>query len=213
MNTTHLNHVIVIGRLHGDLRSYSIDTGETFFDGIVVVQRQSGTADYLPISIPAALFDDASDVFNLHGRVLRLIGEIRTYNRLIADKSRHYTVLFVKQIAGESAEATDGNNVELEGVICRPPVYRETPFGREICDFIIAVNRRYGRNSYIPCIAWGLTARKVSTLAVGTTVSLTGRFQSREYRKKLDNGQEETRMTHEVSCKRVNIVKQEEAEA
>lgn len=210
----HHNHVELIGRLHGDLHSYSIEaTGEMFFNGTIAVLRTSGVFDYLPINIPAWLVDgNAEKAFALHGRCLRLIGEIRTHNKLTEGKSRHYTVMYVKEIKEEN-QATNDNNVELEGVICRPPVYRETPFGREICDFMIAINRSCNRSAYIPCIAWGMTARKVSALEVGTMVTMHGRFQSREYTKQLQNGQQETRTTHEVSCKYVNVVKQEEAEA
>lgn len=209
----HLNHAVLIGRLHGDMNAVTNKNGDTFFDGTLAVQRQSGTFDYLPITIPAKLVGGEPGktmcsmvkVTELYGRHLRLVGELRTYNKDIPGKNRHYTVLHVQEITEETS-ATDDNHVEMEGVISRPPHYRETPFGREICDFVIAVNRSCGRSAYIPCLAWGLTARRISAQEIGTKVKLTGRFQSREYQKVLDNGEKETRTTHEVSCKHVDVV-------
>ena len=147
-----------------------------------------------------------NEVTELYGRHLRLIGELRSYNKEVQGKSRHYTTLFVREIKEEN-EATDDNHVELQGIICRQPGYRETPFGREICDFMLVIPRSGGRSAYIPCICWSMTARKISALEVGQMVNLRGRFQSREYQKVLDNGSVDTRQTHEVSCKHVDVVK------
>lgn len=210
----HYNHAEIIGRLHGEINAVINNHGDTIFDGTLAVQRQSGACDYLPISIPAELFGGVPGktmcsmikVTDLYGHHLRLRGEVRSYNKEVQGKSRHYTTLLVKEI-GDADKPTDDNNVELQGVICRTPVYRETPFGREICDFMIAVNLTGDRCAYIPCICWSRTARDISAKEVGTLVRLRGRFQSREYQKVLENGSVETRKTHEVSCKYVDVVK------
>lgn len=209
----HRNHAELIGRLHGELNMITNKHGDTIFDGTLAVQRTSGTVDYLPISIPAKLVGGKPGktmcsmvtVTELYNRRLRVLGDLRSYNKDVQGKARHYTTLFVREIQEED-QATDDNNVNLQGVICRPPVFRETPFGREICDFMVVVNLGGTRGAYIPCICWGLTARKISALEVGTMVALRGRFQSREYSKRLDNGDYEMRTTHEVSCKHVDVV-------
>lgn len=209
----HINRVSISGRLHGELSIITNQNGDTFFDGILAVQRTSGTFDYLPITIPAKLvggepgktMGSMVKVTELYGRRLRMDGELMSYNKDVQGKSRHYTTLLVCNIMDEGKPG-DYNLVELQGVICRAPSFRETPFGREICDFMVAINRSGGQSAYIPCIAWGMTARDVSAMEVGTKVALKGRFQSREYQKKLDNGEKETRTTYEVSCKHVDAV-------
>jgi len=209
----HHDHAEIVGRLHGEINAITNKHGDTIFDGTLAVQRQSGTFDYLPISIPAELVGGMPGktmcsmvkVTELYGRHLRLRGELRSYNKEVQGKFRHYTVMHVQEIS-DAEQPADDNQVALQGVICRPTVYRETPQGREICDFMLAVNHDH-RSSYIPCICWGRAALKVSALEVGTLVALKGRFQSREYEKVLDNGEKETRTTHEVSCKYVDVVK------
>lgn len=214
----YYNHAELVGRLHGEINAVTNKHGDTIFDGTLAVQRQSGTFDYLPISIPAELVGGApykhmlsmTKVAELYGRHLRLRGELRSYNKEVQSKSRHYTVMHVQEIS-DAEQPADDNRVAMQGVICRPTVYRETPLGRKICDFMIAVNHDH-RSSYIPCICWGRAALKVSALEVGTLVNLRGRFQSREYQKVLDNGETVTRTTNEVSCNRVCIAVQEGAE-
>ena len=199
-----LNRVVVVGRLHGDLKTSFNVYGVTFFDCTVAVQRMSGTMDYLRTVIPAtvAVSSGFEKPWDLQGRVLRMTGEIKTYNRIVEGKKRHYIVLRVAKIE-EAHDIRSENSVSLIGKISSEPVFRQTPFGREICDFMVAVDRNYWKSDYIPCIAWGTTARLVSTLAVGQIVELAGRFQSREYVKRLESGEQETRTAYEVSVKRV----------
>lgn len=204
MINTYRNHAEVIGRLHGDLTAATNKNGDVFFDGTFAVQRQSGTVDHLPISVPAALVGSITKATELYGRHLRLVGDLRSYNKVVDGKS-HHIVLYVKEITAESS-ATDDNQIELQGVISRAPIYRKTPLGREICDFMVAINRSGGRSAYIPVICWGKTARMVSTLALGTPVAIRGRFQSREYAKKLDIGETVTMTAYEVSSKSVKVV-------
>lgn len=206
------NRVELIGRLHGELTMITSKKGNTYFEGTLAVQRTSGTFDYLPISIPSELVGGTPGktmcsmvkVTELYGRHLRLVGVIRSYIKDVHGKSRHFTSLYVKEIADADQEG-DGNHVELEGVICRTPSYRETPFGREVCDFMVVVTNSSCRASYIPAICWSKTARKVDAMEVGQRVTLSGRYQSREYQKKLENDLYETRTTHEVSCKHVRL--------
>lgn len=205
----YYNRVELVGRLHGEINTVTNPHGDTFFNGTLAVQRTSGVVDYLPISIPSELVDGtpAEDMCTkLQDRHLRLRGQVRSYNKEEQGKSRHYTTVLVREIS-DADKPDDDNYVELQGVICRPPVYRETPLGREICDFMIAINLGGKRGAYIPCICWRRTARDISTLDVGTTVCMRGRFQSREYQKVLENGNVDTRKTCEVSCKHVDVVK------
>lgn len=198
------NRVIVVGRLLDDLKASYNAYHETFFDGTIAVRRQSGTMDLLPIVIPAtaAVRSGFDEPWNMRDRTFRMTGVIKTYNRDIGGKKRHFIVLQVAQIE-EVNDHSPENSVALIGKICKPPIFRETPFGREICDFMVAVDRNYWKSDFIPCIAWGNTARRVSMMEVGQIVELAGRFQSREYVKKLENGVQETRTAYEVSAKTV----------
>ena len=205
MKATYYNYAEVIGRLDGDLIAATNNNGDVFFDGTFAVQRQSGTVDHLPISIPTALVGSITKATELYGRHLRMVGDLRSFNKDEGGKSRHRIVLYVKEIT-EASSDTDRNRIELEGVISRGPVYRETPLGREICDCMVAINRSGGRSAYIPVICWGKTARMVGALEIGTPVSLLGRFQSRKYEKKLDTGETVTMTAYEVSSKSVKVV-------
>jgi len=133
---------------------------------------------------------------------LRLTGHIRTRNKLENGRKRHIVELYVHKIENADGD-TDANSVHLTGNICKPPTYRPTPSGREICDLILAVNHSNGKTDYIPCIAWGRYARKASKWKVGDTVKLTGRFQSREYDKLLPDGSHEIRTAYEVSASHI----------
>ena len=199
------NRVSVIGRLHGDLKAFhSAADVEMLYDGTIVVQRLSGTMDFLHFLIPATVatrcgYTNPSD-FMAHP--LRMMGSIQTYSRLVDGKKRHYIILKVDHVE-DALGSRDDNRVTLVGKISRPPVYRETPFGREVCEFMVAVERSRRRNDYIPCIAWGDNARYVGAMEEGQIVELAGRFQSREYVKTLENGEKETRTAYEVSAKTV----------
>lgn len=206
----HYNHVELSGRMHGEINAVINAHGDTIYEGILAVKRHSGTDDLLPISIPAELVGSVTDVTRLYGRHLHMVGEMRSFNKNMADKGRHFTTILIREIA-DADQAEDDNRVELEGVICKRPVYRETPFGRKICDIMLAVNHGH-RSSYIPCIFWGKTAAMVAMQDVGTTIMVSGRYQSREYQKVLDIGETVTRITRELSCDRVCIAVQEGAE-
>lgn len=199
-----MNIVEVVGRMHGDLYVHHTIDGEAFLNGTIAVQRSSGTVDYLPITITEKLLTMNGMPRSLSGQALRLTGEIRSYNKMIGGKSRLLTPLYVRQIA-YATDIDDTNRVELYGAICRPPSYRTTPFGRNICDLLLAVNRGYGKSAYIPCVVWGKNARAVRRLHVGDKLRLIGRFQSREYVKVLEDGSAEGRTAYEVSVKEICI--------
>lgn len=175
--------------------------GEKFYYATLSVPRLSGTEDLLPITLSERLIDHtALDV----GSPLSLEGQLRSYNKVIEGAGR----LLITGFAQHLMPLDDGENpnqVVLTGALCKPPSYRTTPFGREIADLMLAVNRAYGKSDYIPCITWGRTARFASHLKVGDRVQLLGRFQSRAYQKQLADGTVVGKMAYEVSVGRLNM--------
>lgn len=154
---------------------------EVFYTFPMIVQRLSGAADTINIVVRETALDSR---LIYEGAKLRILGEVRSFNNKSGMGNKLIITVFAKKI--EKTDSTDSNTVELTGTICKPPVLRVTPMGREICDVMLAVNRRYGRSDYLPCITWGRAAQKVSHWPVGTQVELTGRLQSREYIKTTD---------------------------
>lgn len=149
---------------------------------------------------------------NHTGEKVIIEGQYRSRNVHENAKSRLELHLFAKNICTAEIETADRNEIILNGYICKPPVYRTTPLGREICDVLLAVNRAYRKSDYIPCVVWGRNAEFVSGLEVGTQLKLEGRIQSREYIKKLENG-EERRIAYEVSVTTVEpVMEREEVE-
>lgn len=181
--------------------SHQID-GENFLDFAVRVQRLSKAEDIIPVTISER---SIGDEIKLGDRVI-LTGQYRSHNKNINDKNRLILHFFAKDVE-EDEKGEEINYVKLVGFICKKPVYRTTPFNREICDVLLAVNRtNYHRSDYIPCILWGRNARFVSTLPVGTKLELEGRIQSRKYTKQNENGESEEKTAYEVSCGRVAIL-------
>lgn len=207
MNVNDNNQITVQGRIVGT-PDYSHSVGaERFLKGIIKVTRTSGQADMLPFMVSERL---APDWTLGDGDVVVLIGQIRSNNVFNAAYGRSHleVFLFVREISHEAVLAfpesdknpsSTMNNVSLSGRLCKVPTYRVTPFGREISDMMIAVERAFGKSDYIPCIAWGRTAKYASSLKVGDTVKIEGRFQSRNYTKVLANGKAEERTVFEVS--------------
>lgn len=173
--------------------------GEGFYEMEVNVKRLSGQADILPVTISERLIES----HNLSvGSTICAIGQFRSYNKLVDGKSKLMLTVFVREIVdGEGAR--NPNNIVLSGYICKPPVYRTTPFAREIADVLIAVNRAYNKSDYIPCIAWGRNARFVKNLGVGEKIAVSGRIQSREYVKKISETESKTMTAYEVSICRL----------
>ncbi len=175
--------------------------GEGFYDINLEVNRLSEQYDIIPITISERLFKDNE---LKAGTFLAVNGQFRSYNKFVDGKSKLMLTVFVREII-EPIQGQNTNIIELEGYVCKPPVYRTTPFKREICDLLLAINRAYNKSDYLPCIAWGRNARFVNTLAVGEKLYLTGRIQSRDYQKRIDENQTETRTAYEVSISKLSL--------
>ena len=173
--------------------------GEGFYELLVKVMRLSGQADILPVTISERIIQK-NDL--RIGSTICALGQFRSYNKLENGRSRLMLTVFVREIV-EDVPSRNPNSIVLSGYICKPPVYRTTPFNREIADLLIAVNRAYNKSDYIPCIAWGRNARFVQNLKVGDRVALSGRIQSREYQKKLSETDVVTMTAYEVSISKL----------
>lgn len=173
--------------------------GEGFYEMHLSVSRLSEQKDVLPITISERLIADNSIQ---KGSIIAVTGQFRSYNKIEEGKSRLMLTAFVREILTiESCK--NPNYVTLSGYICKPPVYRTTPFSREIADILLAVNRAYNKSDYIPCIAWGRNARFIRSLKVGEKITVSGRIQSREYQKKIDGETVETKIAYEVSINKI----------
>lgn len=183
---------------------------EKFYTVKVDVKRLSGDIDTLEIIISEKLYD--IEKIELGTRYY-IEGEIRSYNYYVSETERRKLVIniFAKNLS--IAEETDDeclNNFELIGHICKKPIYRKTPFDREISDILLAVNRLYGKSDYLPCIAWGRNAKFASTLEIGDKIKITGRMQSRQYTKKINDNEEEKKIAYEMSI--ITLEKKESEE-
>lgn len=178
--------------------------GEKFYDTTVSVERLSGQSDVIPITVSDRLMEGQN--FEI-GNLIGLIGQFRSYNKIVDGKSKLVLRVFVRELC--ECDENAPNVIELEGYVCKPPVYRTTPFKREIADLLIAVNRAYNKSDYIPAIAWGRNARYASTFDVGDKIHLVGRIQSRIYQKSLDDGTIEERVAYEVSITRFEQEKED----
>ena len=174
--------------------------GEAFFRTVLSVPRLSGAYDLLPLTISERLI---SDGFR-QGASIAVSGQLRSYNKVLGGQGRLLLTAFAQRLHPLDEEENP-NTVFLTGALCKPPSFRTTPFGREIADLMLAVNRSYGKSDYIPCIAWGRTARFASGLSVGDRVQLQGRFQSRVYQKQLPDGTVQERTAYEVSVSRLTL--------
>lgn len=178
--------------------------GEKFYDTTVSVERLSGQSDVIPITVSDRLMEGQN--FEI-GNLIGLIGQFRSYNKIVDGKSKLVLRVFVRELC--ECDENAPNVIELEGYVCKQPVYRTTPFKREIADLLIAVNRAYNKSDYIPAIAWGRNARYASTFDVGDKIHLVGRIQSRIYQKSLDDGTIEERVAYEVSITRFEQEKED----
>ena len=177
------NRVYLRGTIVTEKRFSHEVYGEGFYEMDVAVKRLSGQEDVLPITISERLIEKESLTV---GSTLSAEGQFRSYNKLVDGKSKLMLTVFVREIADEKY-SVNPNNIVLSGYICKQPTYRTTPFNREICDLLIAVNRAYNKSDYIPCIAWGRNARFVKNIAVGEKIAVVGRIQSREYQKRTED--------------------------
>ena len=173
--------------------------GEGFYEFSLCVVRLSGQCDYIPVTVSERLM---SGVDLSEGTEVALNGQFRSYNKIENAKSKLMLTVFVRDFVPPEA-SKNPNTAELLGYVCKPPVYRTTPFNREICDVLLAVNRAYNKSDYIPCIAWGRNARFVRDIEVGQKIFVSGRIQSREYTKKLSETESEVRVAYELSIGKI----------
>ncbi len=199
------NQVSIIGTIVGAF-SFSHEVfGEGFYIVDVEVARLSDSADIIPLMVSERLMDVKQ---NYEGRTILVTGQFRSYNRHEEKKNRLVLSVFVREIEyiEEVTDAQKTNQIFLDGYICKTPVYRKTPLGREIADLLLAVNRPYGKSDYIPCICWGRNARFASTFEVGGRTQIWGRIQRREYMKKIGEEQMEKRIAYEVSVSKLEYI-------
>lgn len=193
------NRVYIMGEIVSEAKFSHEVYGEGFYEFFVQVMRLSGQADILPVTVSERLIK-SSDL--KLGSTISALGQFRSYNKLENGKSRLMLTVFVRELVEPNA-GNNPNSIVLSGYICKPPVYRTTPFNREIADVLLAVNRAYNKSDYIPCIAWGRNARFVQNLKVGDRVALSGRIQSREYQKRLSETDVVTMTAYEVSVSKL----------
>ena len=206
------NHLTLIGKVTSD-KTFSHETyGEKFYSFDLEVIRLSENSDIIPITISERLLPEVNLAI---GTKLAIDGQFRSYNNYENEKNRLILTVFAKDVVEVKDETEEqdpkaSNEIILIGYLCKKPIYRQTPFGREIADILLAVNRAYNKSDYIPCIAWGRNARFCQNIEVGTEVKVIGRIQSRKYEKKQEDGSIETRVAYEVSVSSMEIVEQGE---
>ena len=203
------NIVKVIGKVKTEMKFSHEMYGEGFYSFELEVPRLSDFADVLPITISERLFVNMD--FSV-GTYVVIDGQLRSYNRYINNSNKLMLTIFARDIYIPQEDEMEElmkkpNEIFIDGYICKQPVYRTTPFGREISDLLIAVNRPYNKSDYIPCISWGRNARFCEKLLIGDHIKVWGRIQSRNYQKKLSNGEAEVKVAYEVSVSKLEYVK------
>ena len=199
------NQVTIIGEVASEFTFSHEVFGEGFYMVDVLVKRLSSSDDRIPLMISERLIDVHQDYT---GEYIMVTGQFRSYNQHEEQKNRLVLSVFVREVSfvEEEVDGAKTNTILLDGYICKRPIYRKTPLGREIADLLLAVNRPYGKSDYIPCICWGRNARFASGFEVGEHVQILGRIQSREYVKKLTENETEKRIAYEVSVSKLECV-------
>ena len=199
------NQVSIVGEIISDFQYSHEVYGEGFYMVEVAVSRLSNFSDYIPLMISERLIDTSQSYI---GQKVDVTGQFRSYNRHEELKNRLVLSVFVREIEfiEEETEEMKSNQILLDGYICKDPIYRKTPLGREIADLLVAVNRSYGKSDYIPCICWGRNARFAARFEVGVHVQIWGRIQSREYVKRLNEDEVEKRTAYEVSVSKIEYM-------
>ena len=219
MNTNYddNNHIILLGKVTSEKRFTHEIYGEKFFVFDLSVPRLSGSADVIPVTISERLLTNQDIEI---GNKLEIEGQFRSYNSYMPGRNKLVLTVFTKDIRflenleDEIIAGKDviSNEVTLDGFLCKKPIYRKTPFGREIADILLAVNRGYNKSDYIPCIAWGRNARFCENMPVGTEVKIVGRVQSRAYEKKYEDGTVENKVAYEVSVSSLELANKNDDE-
>ena len=217
-NYTENNYLSLIGTIISEKKFSNEIYGESFYLFNLEVPRLSDNSDIIPITISERLIAN----FDLSiGKKIVVEGQFRSYNSYENERNKLVLTVFAKDIREyqeveqdqeEEKEKQVSNEVTLNGYICKKPIYRQTPFGREIADLLLAVNRAYNKSDYIPCIAWGRNARFCENMEVGTEVKVVGRVQSRIYEKKFEDGTVEQRVAYEVSISNLEVINKKENE-
>ena len=208
------NHVTIAGQVVSDFRYSHEVYGENFYVVDIEVCRLSGSSDTIPVMVSERLLDVGR---NLQGLYLMAQGQFRSYNRHEENHNRLVLSVFAREVQiSETAlpewetEHQNPNAIFLDGYVCKAPVYRKTPLGREIADVLLAVNRPYGKSDYIPCICWGRNARYAQQFEVGAHVQIWGRIQIREYQKLIGEDEYEKRVAYEVSVNKLEFHEKDE---
>ncbi len=199
------NQVTITGEIVSDFRYSHEVFGEGFYMVDVAVNRLSSFADFIPLMVSERLIDTEQSYI---GQIICVTGQFRSYNRHDEKKNRLVLSVFVRELdfVDEIPDGDKSNQIFLDGYICKDPIYRKTPLGREIADLLIAVNRSYGKSDYIPCICWGRNARYASGFEIGGHVQVFGRIQSREYLKKVEENEPQKRVAYEVSVSKIEYL-------
>ncbi len=202
LNCIEDNEAFVVGEVCGYL-SYSHEVhGERFYRFMLRSDRLSENSDLICVTVSEKMLTEISIDMGMR---LSVLGQFRSYNNYSGQGNKLVLTLFAKDIHLVSTEEEAANEIYLNGFVCKPIIYRVTPFGREIADILLAVNRAFNKSDYIPCIAWGRNARFVRHLDVGSNVKIWGRMQSREYQKKISDDETITKTAYEVSINRLEI--------
>ena len=199
------NQVTMIGEIVSEFEFSHEVYGEGFYLVDISVSRLSDSVDYIPLMVSERLVDVTQSYI---GETISVSGQFRSYNRHEEKKNRLILSVFVRELefVDEIEDDIKSNQIYLDGYICKEPIYRKTPLGREIADLLVAVNRSYGKSDYIPCICGGRNARYASSFEVGSHVEVYGRIQSREYIKKIGEEQTEKRVAYEVSVNKIEFL-------
>jgi single-stranded DNA-binding protein len=201
------NQVSIAGEVVGDFEFSHDVFGEGFYILEVSVNRLSNSYDIIPLMVSERLMDVKKDY---KGMKIEVSGQFRSYNRHEDNKNRLVLSVFAREVivCDEDYESSKPNYIFLDGYICKQPIYRKTPLGREIADILLAVNRPYGKSDYIPCICWGRNARFAESFTVGGHIQVWGRIQSREYQKKVTDLDFEKRVAYEVSVSKLEYIEE-----
>lgn len=204
--TVNNNTVTVVGRYYGGFEFSHKVYGEGFYNFKLMVPRLSDYSDILPVTVSERLIY-GMDITSCRQNII-IQGQLRSYNKFVDGSNRLILTIFARDLAlqQEQEEIKNPNQITLDGYVCKSPLYRTTPFGREITDILLAVNRAYGKSDYIPCIAWGRNARFSEKLKVGDRIKIWGRVQSREYQKKTHNGDVINKVAYEVSISKMERI-------
>ena len=206
------NQVTLSGEIVSDFKFSHEVFGEGFYTGMLASERTSRVEDVIPIMVSDRLVDVKADWI---GQLVRVTGQFRSCNKFDGDRNRLVLSLFAREFEDITEEREfgleDENQILLDGYICKKPIYRKTPLGREIADILLAVNRPFGKSDYMPCIAWGRNAAYASRLEIGTRLHIAGRIQSREYQKKISETESESGVAYEVSVFRLEVVEDDQS--